>query len=53
VQAKEELQGHFQVKLVNNISKIEATLAIDEWRSVTNRLQFNANASILGHGAIS
>jgi hypothetical protein len=42
VQAKEELQAHLQVKMVDSIRKFGATLAIDGWSSVTNRLLFNA-----------
>jgi hypothetical protein len=42
VQAKEELQAHLQVKMVENVCKFGATLAVDGWSSVTNRPLFNA-----------
>jgi hypothetical protein len=42
VQAKEELQAHLQVKTVESVYKFGATLAVDEWSSVTNRPLFNA-----------
>jgi hypothetical protein len=42
VQAKEELQTHLQVKMVESIRKFGATLAVDRWSSVTNYPYFNA-----------
>jgi hypothetical protein len=42
VQAKEELQAHLQVKMVESICKFGATLAVDGWSSVTNHPLFNA-----------
>jgi hypothetical protein len=36
VQAKEELQAHPQVKMVESVRKFGATLAINGWSSVTN-----------------
>jgi hypothetical protein len=42
VQAKEELQAHLQVKMVESVRKFGATLAVDGWSSVTNHPLFNA-----------
>ena len=42
VQAKEELQTHLQVNMVNSFFKFGATLAIGGWSSVTNCPLFNA-----------
>jgi hypothetical protein len=42
VQAKEELQAHLQVKMVDRVRKFGATLAVDGWKSMTICLLFNA-----------
>jgi hypothetical protein len=42
VQAKEELQAHLQVKMVESVRKFGATLVVDGWSSVTNYPFFNA-----------
>jgi hypothetical protein len=41
VQAKEELQVHLQVKMVETVCKFGATLVVDKWSLVTNRPLFN------------
>jgi hypothetical protein len=41
VQAKEELQAHLQVKMLDSVCKFGATLAVDGWNSVTNRPPYN------------
>jgi hypothetical protein len=42
VQAKEELQAHLQVKMVESVRKFEATLVVNGWSSITNCPFFNA-----------
>lgn len=41
MQAKEELQAHLQVKMVESVHKFGAALAIDGWNSMTNHPSFN------------
>jgi hypothetical protein len=42
VHAKEELQAHLHIKMVESVHKFGATLAIDRWSSATNCSPFNA-----------